>query len=82
MIDLILKIIFSTSIIYVFIVLALRIFGRKELAQLTTVDLVFILLLSNSVQNAMVGSNSTVYGGITAATTLFVLNFIFKKMVL
>ncbi|MGB4955873.1 MAG: DUF421 domain-containing protein, partial [Leptotrichiaceae bacterium] len=74
MIDLILRIIFSTSIIYVFIVLALRIFGRKELAQLTTVDLVFILLLSNSVQNAMVGSNSTVYGGITAATTLFVLN--------
>ena len=80
MIDLILRIIFSTSIIYVFIVLALRIFGRKELAQLTTVDLVFILLLSNSVQNAMVGSNSTVYGGITAATTLFVLNFIFKKI--
>ena len=49
MIDLILKIIFSTSIIYVFIVLALRIFGRKELAQLTTVDLVFILLLSKSI---------------------------------
>ncbi len=80
MIESILKIIASTSIIYIFILVALKFFGRKELAQLSTIDLVFILLLSNSVQNAMVGTNSTVYGGITAATTLFVINFILKKV--
>jgi uncharacterized membrane protein YcaP (DUF421 family) len=44
--------------VYVCIVLLLRLFGKKELAQLSVVHLVFILLNSNSVQNMMVGSNS------------------------
>ena len=41
--------------VYVFIVAAIRVFGKKEFAQLSIIDLVFILLISNSVQNAMVG---------------------------
>ena len=53
--------------IYVFIVLAIRFFGKKELTQLSVIDLVFILLISNSVQNAMVGDNTTVWGGALAA---------------
>jgi uncharacterized membrane protein YcaP (DUF421 family) len=64
--------------IYVFIVLAIRLFGKKELAQLSIIDLVFILLISNSVQNAMVGDDSTVFGGIAAATGLFVVNYVLK----
>lgn len=64
--------------IYLFILLALRLFGKKELAQLSVVDLVFILLISNSVQNAMVGPDNTLVGGIAAATGLFVINYIFK----
>ena len=64
--------------IYVFIVLAIRLFGKKELAQLSIIDLVFILLISNSVQNAMVGTDSTVLGGIAAATGLFVVNYVLK----
>lgn len=68
-------------VIYAFIILAIRIFGKKELSQLSVVDLVFILLISNSVQNAMVGSDNTVLGGIAAATGLFVVNYILKLVI-
>ena len=64
--------------VYLFIILAIRIFGKKELAQLSVIDLVFILLISNSVQNAMVGSDSTLSGGLVAAFSLFVANWMFK----
>ena len=64
--------------IYLFIVLAIRFFGKKELAQLSVIDLVFILLISNSVQNAMVGSDVTLQGGMAAALGLFICNYIFK----
>jgi uncharacterized membrane protein YcaP (DUF421 family) len=63
-------------------VIALRLFGKKELSQINTADIILILLISNSVQNAMVGSNSSLLGGITAAVALFVINFIFKKIML
>ncbi len=64
--------------IYLFIIFAIRLFGKKELAQLSVVDLVFILLISNSVQNAMVGPDTSLLGGMAAATGLFVINYIFK----
>jgi uncharacterized membrane protein YcaP (DUF421 family) len=64
--------------VYLFMILAIRLFGKKELAQLSVVDLVFILLISNSVQNAMVGSDSTLLGGLSAAFALFLSNYIFK----
>lgn len=66
--------------VYVFVVVAIRIFGKKELAQLSVVDLVFILLISNAVQNAMVGSDTSLSGGLVAAASLFVINFILKKI--
>lgn len=68
----------KSIIIYVFIIAAIRIFGKKELAQLSIVDFVFILLISNSVQNAMVGTDSSVPGGLAAALGLFIANYIFK----
>ncbi|MEI9933342.1 MAG: YetF domain-containing protein [Ferruginibacter sp.] len=61
-------------------VIAIRIFGKKELAQLSVIDLVFILLISNSVQNAMVGPDTSLSGGIIAATALFITNFILKRV--
>jgi uncharacterized membrane protein YcaP (DUF421 family) len=64
--------------IYIFIIAAIKIFGKKELAQLSVIDLVFILLISNSVQNAMVGTDTTIPGGIAAALGLFTCNYIFK----
>ena len=70
----------KSSLIYVFIVAAIRLFGKKELAQLSVIDLVFILLISNAVQNAMVGNDNTVQGGVAAALGLFTVNYIFKVL--
>ena len=74
------RIIGSTLAVYLFIVIAIRLFGKKELAQLSVVDLVFILLISNAVQNAMVGPDASLSGGLVAATTLFVVNYILKYL--
>ena len=71
----------KSTVIYIFIVFAIRFFGKKELAQLSVIDLVFILLISNAVQNAMVGQDTTVLGGIAAASGLFVVNYIFKYLI-
>ncbi|MGA2668534.1 MAG: YetF domain-containing protein [Ignavibacteria bacterium] len=75
-----LDIIIRSVIVYLFIVVAIRLFGKKEIAQLSVVDLVFILLISNAVQNAMVGPSTSLYGGLVAAFALFVVNFIFKNL--
>ncbi|MFN8276071.1 MAG: DUF421 domain-containing protein [Chitinophagales bacterium] len=64
--------------VYLFILVAIRLFGKKELAQLSIIDLVFILLISNSVQNAMVGPDTSLIGGLAAATGLFLINYLFK----
>ena len=77
-----LPIIMRSLVVYLFIVLAIRIFGKRELTQLSIIDLVFILLISNSVQNAMVGPDTTLLGGLTAATTLFVANLLLTKLLL
>lgn len=74
-------IVFRSVCIYLFMVIALRIFGKKELSQLNSSDIVLILLISNAVQNAMVGSNISLEGGIIAAFSLFTVNFIFKKLI-
>jgi uncharacterized membrane protein YcaP (DUF421 family) len=74
------KIALSSVAVYLFIIVAIRLFGKKELAQLSIFDLVFILLISNAVQNAMVGSDSSLAGGLVAASALFIVNFIIKYL--
>jgi len=76
-----LNIILSSSAVYLFIIIAIRLFGKKELSQLSVMDLVFMLLISNAVQNAMVGPDSTLQGGLIAALTLFILNYLFKYLI-
>jgi uncharacterized membrane protein YcaP (DUF421 family) len=66
--------------VYVFIVAAIRVFGKKEFAQLSVVDVVFILLISNSVQTAMVGNDTSLSGGLVAALALFAMNYLFKRI--
>jgi uncharacterized membrane protein YcaP (DUF421 family) len=75
-----LDIIIRSVAVYFFMVVALRFFGKKELSQLNTADVILILLISNSVQNAMVGTNTSLYGGLAAATVLFTINFALKKL--
>jgi uncharacterized membrane protein YcaP (DUF421 family) len=72
------EIILRSVVVYLFILAAIRLFGKKEFSQLTIIDLVFILLISNSVQNAMVGSDSSLWGGLIAAGSLFLTNYILK----
>jgi uncharacterized membrane protein YcaP (DUF421 family) len=75
-----LDIVIRSVAVYLFMIIALRIFGKKELSQLNTADVILILLISNSVQNAMVGNNVSLYGGLVAALALFTLNYILKKI--
>ena len=77
-----LDIVLRSVSVYFFMVIALRIFGKKELSQLNASDIVLILLISNAVQNAMVGSDVSLEGGIIAAFSLFFINYIFKKVML
>jgi uncharacterized membrane protein YcaP (DUF421 family) len=70
-------------IVYVFLVLGLRLAGKRELAQLNPFDLVVLLLLSNIVQNAIIGEDNSVTGGLVGAATLLIINhvvvrFLFK----
>jgi len=69
----------STAVVYIFLLTAILLFGKKELTQLSITDLVFILLISNAVQNAMVnGDLKSLSMGIIAAITLFGLNYSLK----
>lgn len=74
------EIIVRTLCVYVFMIIAIRIFGKKELAQLSVIDLVFILLISNAVQNAMVGPDTSLEGGLVAAGALFLANYTLKQL--
>jgi uncharacterized membrane protein YcaP (DUF421 family) len=67
----------KTAVIYFFLVAGLRLMGKRELGQMTIYDLVLIIVLANAVQNAMVGNDTTLAGGLIAATTLLVLNRLF-----
>ena len=62
------------AIVYVFMLVALRISGKREVGQMTPFDLVLILLIANAVQNAMVGPDNSLLGGLIAAGVLFALN--------
>src|SRR5579885_2181792 len=64
------------AIVYVFLVAALRIFGKRELAQLNPFDLVVLLSLSNTVQNAIIGDDNSLLGGMVGAFALLAVNYI------
>ena len=62
-------------IVYVFLIVLLRVFGKRELAQLNPFDLVVLLCLSNTVQNAIIGNDNTVTGGLLGALALVAVNY-------
>jgi uncharacterized membrane protein YcaP (DUF421 family) len=63
-----------TAVVYVFLVLGFRFLGKREAGQLSTLDLVVLLVISNAVQNAMVGENTSLLGGLLAALVILVLD--------
>ncbi len=69
-------------IVYAFLILALRIFGKRQLAQLNPFDLVVLLTISNTVQNAIIGDDNSVTGGLVGALALFAVNYLVVRFVL
>ena len=68
------------AIVYLALVVLLRIFGKRELAQLNPFDLVVLLSLSNTVQNAIIGNDNSVSGGIIGAVSLLAINWLVVRM--
>lgn len=67
-------------LVFAFLVLALRLGGKRELAQINVLDLAVLLLVSNALQNAMIGNDNSLLGGVLGATVLFTANYAFVRL--
>src|SRR6202158_2903967 len=67
-------------VVYLVLVLLLRLFGKRELAQLNPFDLVVLLSLSNTVQNAIIGEDNSVTGGVIGAFSLLAINWLVVRV--
>src|SRR5437016_595159 len=74
------EIILRTATVYVVVLVLLRVAGKRELGQMSPVDLVVILVIANAVQNAMTGGDNSLLGGVIAASTLVAMNLIFNRI--
>lgn len=70
----------KTTVIYFFLIAGLRLLGKRELGQMNIYDLILIIVLANSVQNAMVGDDTTLLGGLVAAIVLLFWNRVFAAL--
>jgi uncharacterized membrane protein YcaP (DUF421 family) len=75
-IHVLLQIVLRTGVIYLLVLIGVRLSGKREVGQMTPFDLTLLLLLSNSVQNAMTGPDTSLLGGAVAASTLLILNYL------
>jgi uncharacterized membrane protein YcaP (DUF421 family) len=73
--------ILRTIIIYAALIVGLRLAGKRELAQLNPFDLVVLLTISNTVQNAIIGDDNSVTGGVIGVATLLLLNYVVVRFV-
>jgi uncharacterized membrane protein YcaP (DUF421 family) len=69
------QIVLRTGVIYLLVLVGVRLSGKREVGQMTPFDLTLLLLLSNSVQNAMTGPDTSLMGGAIAAATLLIMNY-------
>lgn len=76
-----LLIVARTLIVYLVLLLGMRLTGKREVGQMTPFDLVLLLLISNAVQNAMTGPDTSVSGGIVAAATLLLVNTFLTRLI-
>jgi uncharacterized membrane protein YcaP (DUF421 family) len=75
-----LEIVLRTGVIYLLVLIGVRLSGKREVGQMTPFDLTLLLLLSNSVQNAMTGPDTSLAGGAIAAGTLLILNYLVAEV--
>lgn len=76
----VLNIVLRTVTIYLVVLIGVRLSGKREVGQMTPFDLTLLLLLSNAVQNAMTGPDTSLIGGIVAAATLLIINYVFADL--
>ena len=76
-----LEIALRAVIIYVFVLIGIRLTGKREVGQMTPFDLVLLLLIANTVQNAMTGPDTSVTGGLAAAGALLIANAVVTRLV-
>jgi uncharacterized membrane protein YcaP (DUF421 family) len=76
----VLEIALRTTVVYAMVLIGIRLTGKREVGQMTPFDLTLLLLLSNSVQNAMTGPDTSVMGGAAAALVLLSLNFLLAEV--
>jgi uncharacterized membrane protein YcaP (DUF421 family) len=74
------QILLRTVVIYLLVLIGVRLSGKREVGQMTPFDLTLLLLLSNSVQNAMTGPDTSLAGGAVAASTLLILNYLIAEV--
>ena len=74
------EVVLRTAIVYLFVVVALRLSGKREVGQMSVLELVVILVISDAVQNSMVGENTTLWGGLIAVVTLLAMDFALKAV--
>lgn len=74
------QIIFRTGVIYLLVLAGVRLTGKREVGQMTPFDLTLLLLLSNAVQNAMTGPDTSLVGGAAAAATLLIMNYFVAEL--
>lgn len=75
-----LEIVGRTTAVYLIVLIGIRLTGKREVGQMTPFDLTLLLLLSNSVQNAMTGPDTSLMGGAAAALMLLLLNYLFAEV--
>jgi uncharacterized membrane protein YcaP (DUF421 family) len=79
-IHVLLEVTLRTAVIYIVVLAGVRLSGKREVGQMTPFDLTLLLLISNAVQNAMTGSDTSLLGGVVAAATLLVLNYLVAEV--
>ena len=77
-----LQVVGSTAAIYLFVLVLLRTIGRRQLLQLTVIDLVVVLTIGSAVETAMIHGNKTLLAGLVSATTLLVINALITRLLL
>jgi uncharacterized membrane protein YcaP (DUF421 family) len=68
------------AVVYLFLLIAFRLTGKRQVGQMTTFDLVVVLVISNVLQNAMIGADNSVAGGILGAAVILIVNFIIAEI--
>ena len=74
------EIVLRTAVIYLVVLAGVRLSGKREVGQMTPFDLTLLLLISNAVQNAMTGPDTSLLGGVVAASTLLIMNYFVAEL--